>query len=38
MNIKNKTLLWLAAASMALTACSDWTDTEINPSLIPTFA
>ena len=29
MNIKNKTLLWLAAASMALTACSDWTDTEI---------
>ena len=33
MNIKNKTLLWLAAATMSLTACSDWTETEIkNPT------
>ena len=33
MNIKNKTLLWLAAATMTLTACSDWTETEIkNPT------
>ena len=33
MNIKNKTLLCLAMATMALTACSDWTETEIkNPT------
>ena len=33
MNIKNKTLLWLAAATMSLTACSDWTEMEIkNPT------
>ena len=33
MNIKNKTLLCLAMATMTLTACSDWTETEIkNPT------